>query len=405
MTRFIVKSREELTADEPYLDSWVTMQHASDAVERWNAKGQPGFIDTRHRYKKSGGTAPWCAIDTSDEWHAKAPKNLNTHLRLAAVAAPFLPPPASQPYFIVKAAREMCEDEPLTGSFSEIFGPNSYDRATAYAVKLRKGAVVPIFGRWRQDNIADFAVVDRHDAWHLEKDRIEAAQPKKESPMSHIDIAINDRVCLSAIGFSQYSQQAKGSAGRVMAKSSPGWWEVQWDNGCINLYEPNDLEVLTTPRFAVKRADELLPDEPYQDSWGYRRYAEDTLKEWNAAGAKTRKTTFKVRHEDTAAWCIIDTQDAWHLKKELIVEETAAIPSGPTDAVICLAWETLLQSNESTGCLQRAKEVEGVHVGNTYVRRELVLKARSRELKRLAAISAERDRRVVLGPIDDPDYA
>lgn len=236
----------------------------------------------------------------------------------------------------------------------------------------------------------------------------------------------------------EFAADAAASMNRGEARAASAKVENWPDEWCVidlrNLGHA-DPRPKPEPRFQVKRSEEMRDGEPCLDIGGRHHTGPFNAKAARLNAGEARPTGERYSWRQTVAKtyegaiAIIDTHaPEWQEFQRAHAGKAAPVAppperTGPTDEEIVRAWEAVWRWNETDGRTVpfaspvphsahwdtdgKLARVEIVRPGGTAhsTTRKDHAKARSAVLSRRIAESEERERRVVLGPIDDVELA
>jgi len=192
--------------------------------------------------------------------------------------------------------------------------------------------------------------------------------------------------------------------------------DVMWPSGRLVSYSADCLTLAAppSPRYVVKRAEEMREGEPTvarlvdkRPAGQNKELAERFLRDIESG--RHEPWTMVTAYDRPDSWFVVDLHDSWHLANTASPPAPIAPPPpAVTDREVCAAWEAAARTVESgwiTGVGGASLRTATVHVGSSVTVFADYRAARSRELRRLADEAREKERRVVLGPIDEPEYA
>lgn len=162
-----------------------------------------------------------------------------------------------------------------------------------------------------------------------------------------------------------------------------------------------------SPRYVVRAASEMRDGEPYVNAWHGRSLDVETADTARRFAVRANTGVMSPSFVWPSQWpdavvAVVDTHDAWHNQNAAPSPPAPVEPSRPSDAAVCAAWEAAARTIESgesvpVGARLDRSRLAFLRVESTDTTLADYQAARSRELKRLAAASAERERlRVVV---------
>lgn len=182
---------------------------------------------------------------------------------------------------------------------------------------------------------------------------------------------------------------------------------------------PRPSKAPESPRYVVKRAEEMVRGEPYLDAGSVEAMRQKPADNIEAEATRCRRwcASWTFGSESFAAY-FVDLHDAWHRARTKLAEcgiasvtpigdavmewQVTPEPAGPSDGDIVRQYGEMQSADKGWNR-------SGIHVfhrgTSTLVPMAEVRAAWSRVLASRLAASKERDRRIVLGPIDDPEEA